>query len=188
MSLKLALSSAAVFALPHFQVEFCIDIDVSNIGVGALLQQKGHPISYFSKALGIKHQSLLIYKKKMLATLLAVKIWHAYLVGRHFCIRTNHQSLKFLSDQWAITSFQQRWVAKMLGYDFQVLYRKGSTNAVADGLSRQHPTEGQCWQLGSTSIIWDLLHRVQNSWQRNQKLKKLCETLQQQPSSHPKYT
>lgn len=73
----------------------------------------------------------------MLAVLLAVRKWHAYLVGCHFKISTDHQSLRFLSDQVAITPFQLRWVAKMLGYNFEVSYRKGINNKVADALSRQ---------------------------------------------------
>lgn len=99
MSLKFALSFTPVLALPNFQVEFYIDNDASSTGMGAILQQMGHPIAYFKKALGIKHQSLSIYLKEMLVALLVVKKWHSYLVRRHFCIKTDHQSLKFLSNK-----------------------------------------------------------------------------------------
>lgn len=77
----------------------------------------------------------------------------------------------------------------MMGYDFQVLYMRGNTSVVADGLSRQKLVEeGRWWQLGSTFIVFDLLGRVQQSWQHDLKLKRLCESLQLQTSSHPKYT
>ncbi|MBA0780773.1 hypothetical protein Gotri_004832 [Gossypium trilobum] len=62
----------------------------------------------------VRYQAVLIYDKEMLAVLLAVKKWHSYLVGRRFQIRTDHQSLKFLTDRQAITPFQQKWVVKML--------------------------------------------------------------------------
>lgn len=94
-------------------------------------------MAYFSKALGVKYQALSIYDKEMLAVLLAVKKWHSYLVGRHFFIKIDHQSLKFLSEQQTITPYQQKWVAKMLGYDYLILYRKKAQNIVADALSKK---------------------------------------------------
>lgn len=97
--------------LPNFQLEFCVDINAFGFGIGAMMQQKGMPMAFFNKGIGMRHQALSIYEKDMLLVLLAVKKWHAYLVGRHFKIRTNHQSIRFLSDQQANTLFQQKWVA-----------------------------------------------------------------------------
>ncbi|KAA3472910.1 reverse transcriptase [Gossypium australe] len=91
-ALKDALCAAPVLILPNFQLEFIVDTDASG------------------KALGVRHQALSIYEKEMLAVLLAVRKWHAYLVGRQFKIQTDHQSLQFLSDQVAITPFQQGWL------------------------------------------------------------------------------
>lgn len=40
-------------------------------------------------------------------------------------------------DQRVCTPTQQRWLTKLLGYDFEVHYEKGKENCVANALSRQ---------------------------------------------------
>lgn len=47
-----------ILALPNFEAEFVVETDASDIGLGAVLQQGGHPIAYLSKTLAPKHQSL----------------------------------------------------------------------------------------------------------------------------------
>jgi hypothetical protein len=32
---------------------------------------------------------------------------------------------------------KNKWLAKMLGYDYEIIYKKGQENSVADALSRQ---------------------------------------------------
>lgn len=70
------------------------------------MQQKEKLVDFFSKPLGVKHQALSIYDNEMLEVLLVVKKWHPYLIGRHFQIKMEPQSLRFLSDQQAITPYQ----------------------------------------------------------------------------------
>ena len=45
--------------------------------------------------------------------------------------------MKHLLEQKVGTSLQQKWVAKLLGYDFLVEYKQGRDNKVADALSRK---------------------------------------------------
>ena len=65
--------SAPVLALPDFDTLFVVESDVCHEGIGAVLSQKGRPIAYFSKGLGLKNQMLSVYDKKMLAFLATVK-------------------------------------------------------------------------------------------------------------------
>lgn len=77
-NLKDALSSAPVLALPNFKKEFIMETDASSTGIGAVLMQDHHPISYISRALGPRHQSLSVYEKELLAVIHAVQTWNSY--------------------------------------------------------------------------------------------------------------
>lgn len=61
--LQKAMVNSPVLALPNFDEEFEIETDASGFGIGAVLQQKGHPIAFLSKTLALKHQSLSAYEK-----------------------------------------------------------------------------------------------------------------------------
>ena len=100
------MTTAPVLVLPDFNQEFIVEADASHYGIGVVLSQGGRPVAYFSKALSPKHQTLSVYEKEMMAILVAVRKWNSYLLGRHFKIKTDHQSLKFLLDQQANTPAQ----------------------------------------------------------------------------------
>ena len=58
-------------------------------------------------------------------------------MGRHFKVKTDHDSLKYFLEEILYSKEQQKWVTKMLGYDFEIIYKKGKKNVVADALSRK---------------------------------------------------
>lgn len=78
-TLKKALTSTPVLAIPNFEKTFTVETDASAKGIGAVLQQQGHPIAFVSKALGLKAQGLSTYEKECLAILMAVDHWRHYL-------------------------------------------------------------------------------------------------------------
>lgn len=53
-SLQQSLISAPVLCLPNFSKTFVVEIDASGSGIGSVLMQDKHPITYISKALGPK--------------------------------------------------------------------------------------------------------------------------------------
>lgn len=135
-ALKQAMSNTPVLALPDFNKQFCIETDASDLGIGAVLAQDGHPIAYYSKALGINNQKLSIYEKEFLAIMMAVDRWRQYLQRGPFLIKTDHKSLCSLGDQQLTTNLQKKAMTKLLGLQFRFQYKKGVENEVADALSR----------------------------------------------------
>ena len=72
-TLKQALATTPVLALPDFSTEFVIETDTSSVGIGVVLCQKGHPIAYLCKALSGRNLGIPTYDKEMLAIVFAVQ-------------------------------------------------------------------------------------------------------------------
>lgn len=125
--LKQAMVQAPVLALPDFSREFVVECDASIVGIGAVLHQ----------ALQGKQLLLSTYKKEILALVMAVQKWRPYFLGRHFVVQSDHHNLKYLWSQKISTTAQQKWLYKLMGFDFFIEYKKGGENIVADALSHR---------------------------------------------------
>jgi len=58
-------------------------------------------------------------------------------MGRHFKVKTDHDSIKCLLEQKLSSEEQQKWVTNMLGYDFEIIYKNGKQM-----LLQMHSQEG----------------------------------------------
>nr|GEY28933.1 gypsy/Ty3 retroelement polyprotein [Tanacetum cinerariifolium] len=67
LQLKEAMMNALVLKLPNYKKMFIIKTDASREGIGAVLQQAGYPIAYYSKTLAPRHHKLSTYEKELLA-------------------------------------------------------------------------------------------------------------------------
>ncbi|XP_076917571.1 uncharacterized protein LOC143577694 [Bidens hawaiensis] len=76
------------------------------------------------------------YVRELYAITESVKKWRQYLIGRKLKIFTDQRSLKHLLSQVVQTPEQYKWATKLLGYDFEIFYKPGKENRVADALSR----------------------------------------------------
>jgi hypothetical protein len=76
-----------------------------------------------------------------------VEFWHPYLLGQRFQIKTDHQSLKYFLEQYISSQEQQKWVTKIFGYDYEIIYKKGKYNVMADALSQKYEDEGSLFSL-----------------------------------------
>lgn len=165
-TLKRALVSAPVLALPDFSKQFIVETDASATGIGAVLMQAGHPIAYLSKSLAPRNLGLSAYEKECLALLLAVDHWRPYLQHSEFLIRTDQRSLLNLTDQRLNTPIQQRAFTKLVGLRFQIQYKAGATNRAADALSRRlHDDTQELVAVGLARPAW--LEAIRASYQQD---------------------
>jgi hypothetical protein len=98
-TLKQALMTTPILALLDFSKPFIIETDVSEMGIGAMLMQGGHPLAFLCKALGPKSRGLSTYEKDYMVILVVVQHWRAYLQQGEFQIHTDHKSLTQLNEQ-----------------------------------------------------------------------------------------
>lgn len=71
------MTEAPVWALPNFDDKFVIEACASNVGMGAVLMQNGHPSAFVSKAFGVKGGQLSAYERELRAIIFAVQQWRS---------------------------------------------------------------------------------------------------------------
>ncbi|KAM0014322.1 putative nucleotidyltransferase, Ribonuclease H [Helianthus debilis subsp. tardiflorus] len=182
--LKTLLSSTPILRLPDFSKPFTIETDASGNGVGAVLSQDKHPLAYFSKKLCPRMQQASTYHREMYAITQAIAKWRQYLLGHKFTILTDQQSLKRLQDQVIQTPEQQKWLGKLLGFDFDIVYRPGTQNSAADALSRV--PSGHL--LAISAPVPSLLHDLSNAAKSDPEFTDLMHRCTADPLNFPEYT
>ena len=126
--------------LPDFSVTFVLDTDACNYAVGAVLSQERlkqlRPISFFSKHLSSAQRNYSTTEKELLAIVLAVEHFSQYLWGRSFVINSDHQPLQWLLKTPKPAARLARWLIRLSDFTFEIRYKIGKANAIADALSR----------------------------------------------------
>lgn len=115
----------------------------------------------------------------------AVQKWEQYLCGNKFVIVTDKKSLTWLLEQKISTPFQQFWLSKLMGFQYDILYRSGKKNLAADALSRL--PGAQLMALALSAVQSDILEKIQASYVLDNNLQQTISQIQQ-GQSVPKYS
>jgi len=183
--LKFVMSQAPVLVPPNFQEDFVLETSASGQGMGAVLLQKGHPICYFRKKFCSKLQTTSTYVKKLHVITEVVKKWRTYLLGRKFTIHTDQRSLQELMTQVVQIPEQQYYLSKLMGFSYEIVYKPGAANCVADALSR---VQEACPQfLGLTIPLCDLVTKIQAEYSSDPTLRELYQVVLQCREQCPEF-
>ena len=81
---------------------------------------------------------------------------------------------------------QHVWLVKLLGFDYEIEFKKGKDNVVVDALLRV--TCGTLSTITVSSLSTILLAAIKESWQKDKDVQLLIQELTLQPNSHPHYS
>eukprot|EP00731_Ephydatia_muelleri_P000956 Em0001g956a len=153
--LKDALSQVPVLCYPCFKKGFTIQTDASAVGMGSVLEQEGHVIAYASRSLTPPERQYSVIKWECLAVV-AVKHFRHSLLGRPFSLHTDHQALQWLEGMFC------RWALAVQEFDFEIKYKRESSNANADTLSCVAEIQVETSEKCSATLITPELttHRI----------------------------
>ncbi|KAK3036750.1 hypothetical protein RJ639_029715 [Escallonia herrerae] len=99
--------------------------------------QECHPVTYESRKLNEAERRYTTHEKELLTVVHCLRIWRHYLLGSNFIVWTDNTAVSHFLSQSKLTSKQARWQELLAEFNFMLEYRAGSTNSVADALSKR---------------------------------------------------
>ncbi|CAM4564718.1 unnamed protein product [Lepidochelys olivacea] len=121
-----------------------VTADASDYGLGAVLTQlhednTERTVAFASRTLSNAERKYSTVQKEALACVWATEKWRSYLCGRTFKLRTDHSPLTTLLTTKGLGRAgycTAQWSAGLLSFNYELEYKPGNQNVVADGLSR----------------------------------------------------
>ena len=114
-----------------------IQVDASQVGLGAALLQNGKPVAFASEALTKTECQYANIEREMLAAVFGVERFHTYVYGWSFTIKSDHKPLESISRKNLedTPAWLQYMILCLQGYDFTICYCPGKEMVIPDTLS-----------------------------------------------------
>ena len=141
-AVKSDLYKATLLVHPCPTSPYCLMVDVSNIAVGGVLQQRIHniwqPIAFFSKRLQPAEVKYSTFGRELLGIYLSIKHFRHCLEGREFYILTDHKplthALSTSPDRYSPR--ETRHLDHISQFTSDIRHVTGKENVVTDALSQ----------------------------------------------------
>jgi hypothetical protein len=201
VELKQLLTTSPVLALYDPIKMHRIAIDASNLGLGAVLEQKEEggwrPVCYASRRLTATEARYAIIEREALAIVWACIKFHEFLMGKEFLVLTDHKPLitilgiKDIND---ISPRLQRMRLKLMPYCYTMEHVAGRDYVLPDWLSRNPQAKEASkddqifiseFTSYSRSVVEDIplsdenLVRIQNASQKDPDIIRLKQHIQE---------
>jgi hypothetical protein len=112
--MKRALVEAPILVRPDFKEPFCLDVDWSTKGVGAILSQREgrfeKVVAYASKGLTVAQRKFHPMEGECYALIWGIMHFRQYLHQTHFTLRTDHKPLEWLATVSDAHGRRGRWI------------------------------------------------------------------------------
>ncbi|KAI2655957.1 Transposon Tf2-9 polyprotein [Labeo rohita] len=177
--LKKLFSSAPILITPDTTCQFIVEVDASNVGVGAVLSQRSpldnrvHPCAFFSHRLSPAERNYDVGNRELLAIRLALGEWRHWLEGAAlpFLVWTDHRNLANIRSAKRLNARQARWALFFDRFNLTISYRPGSKNTKPDALSRQFESPDDPPPLESIlpkgrvvgAVVWGIEQQVKRA-------------------------
>ena len=177
------------------QTPIVIECDTSGVGVGGVLLQNGHPVTFISQALTDTQKRYSNIEHELLALVIVVKHLHHYVFGRQFTIHTDHAPLVNLFNKClnGTSPRLQRLMLRLSQYEMNIEYVTQKCVPIADCLRRlispnsaqeDEPLNLQIADLGVEPVNIDL-DNIRRFMMNNPTLVRLARVIQH---GWPEYT
>ncbi|CAH8671840.1 unnamed protein product [Schistosoma bovis] len=144
--LKAMLSSNLLLTHYNPKLPIVVAADASTHGLGAVISHvfpdgSEKAVMHASRTLTPAEKRYGQIEKEALALIFAVRRFHKFIYGRRFTLLTDHKPLlSTFGSKKGIPAHSanrlQRWALALLGYDFDIQYRRSEDFGQADALSR----------------------------------------------------
>ena len=152
--------SAPMLCHPSPDGLFILDTDASGTQIGAALSQVQDgvvkPICFASHVLLKQHRNYCTKRKELLAVVKFCRQFRHYLLGRLFLIRSDHNSLVWLTRFKHLEGQLARFLEELSQYNFKLIHRKGAEHVNAAALSRIKDPLEECDCYGAGQRLGDL--------------------------------
>ena len=141
-SIREAISTSPVLAQPDYGKQFFLECDASDYGLGAALLQESdtkgqlQPICFISRKLNNTERKYSTREKEFFCIIWSIDRLKQFLHGRKFTVYTDHKSLIWINNPSNENARVARWCQKIAHFQFEIKFKPGKSNILADALSR----------------------------------------------------
>jgi len=139
-ALKKAITSAPCLIIPDPWKPFTLYTDASDTSLGAILEQDGHPVAFWSRSLTLTQISKYSTYEG-LSLMAAVKRWHHFIDNGQctMCMCDNKGLCRILEQKTNLDRFQQKLITQIGGLNIALEHVK-SEDQRSDAMTRDEDT------------------------------------------------